>query len=122
MIPLFIGLTLVNLLMLGLTTALGYVVHRDPLRFSPYHQLAGVLATGRIDPEGVPALLVLPLFAVPVAAGVCDGMREAIQRHRVQHGLCPGCGYNLRASPGRCPECGEQPATALGAPTSQKSG
>ena len=45
MIALFIGLTLVNLLMLGVTTGLGYVVHRDPLRFSPYHQLAGVLAT-----------------------------------------------------------------------------
>ena len=45
MIPLFIGLTVFNLLMLGVTTGLGYVVHRDPLRFSPYHQLAGVLAT-----------------------------------------------------------------------------
>ena len=45
MIRLFIGLTLVNLLMLGVATALGYVVPRDPLRFSPYHQLAGVLAT-----------------------------------------------------------------------------
>lgn len=44
MIPLFLGLTLVNLLMLGLATALGYVVDRDPARWSPYHQLIGVLA------------------------------------------------------------------------------
>jgi hypothetical protein len=45
MIPLFLGLTLVNLLMLGTATALGYIVDRDPARWSPYHQLAGVLAT-----------------------------------------------------------------------------
>ena len=45
MIPLFVGLTLVNLLMLSVSTALGYVVHRDPLGWSSYHQLAGVLAT-----------------------------------------------------------------------------
>jgi hypothetical protein len=44
MIPLFLGLTLVNLLMLGVATALGYVVGRDPARWSPYHQLSGVLA------------------------------------------------------------------------------
>ena len=45
MIPLFIGLTLVNLLMLSAATWLGYVVGRDPDYWSPYHQLTGVLAT-----------------------------------------------------------------------------
>ncbi|MDB5295833.1 MAG: hypothetical protein JWO31_1816 [Phycisphaerales bacterium] len=58
------------------------------------------------------ALLRLPfwmaaaLFAGPPASYLRRA-RRAAARHSA--GLCPACGYDLRASPGLCPECGAEP-------------
>jgi hypothetical protein len=45
------------------------------------------------------------LTLVP-AAGFAAGLRSLRRRRVREAGLCPACGYDLRATPDRCPECG----------------
>jgi hypothetical protein len=56
------------------------------------------------------------LWPVVLASGVLPGLRARVlvrtiirrrrERARRSAGLCSSCGYDLRATPGKCPECG----------------
>ena len=52
----------------------------------------------------------VPLGFVLLVAMATPAIRALRWRRHVRRtgrGLCPSCGYDLRATPGRCPECGE---------------
>ena len=66
----------------------------------------------RFGPDRSIRELVLPSWVVCVASATpgaafwitTDRRRR---RTRARRGLCPACGYDMRATPDRCPECGD---------------
>jgi hypothetical protein len=51
--------------------------------------------------------LTLALLLLMYVYGKLGARREAQRQDAVRRGLCPTCGYDLRASRERCPECGK---------------
>jgi hypothetical protein len=69
--------------------------------------------TGRVRAEVLPGAPNAPVAAAGWVVYLClfvvtyrwvHGRRVRALRRRL--GLCPRCGYDVRATPGRCPECG----------------
>jgi hypothetical protein len=73
---------------------------------------AGLLADLRL-PSSAPLRLLARLLGtacLPLAIACARLLRrheDAVRRPTFDH--CPGCGYDLSATPARCPECGRVP-------------
>ncbi len=77
--------------------------------------LPGMMISVRVAPTRSPAPWViafnLPSWAVVAVLALAllvEAIRKSLQarRNRQRVGLCEGCGYDLRATPEKCPECG----------------
>ena len=84
----------------------------DVNRWLPYRHATFMGTSFAIVPHWVLAV---------AAAGVCIVVRPRRLRGPAP-GLCPACGYDLRATPDRCPECGHVPAGDAPPPPSDAPG
>jgi hypothetical protein len=63
----------------------------------------------------LPYWILVLLFAIAPALSARRVWLHRRARRRRRANACPACGYDLRASPERCPECGAMPARGAGA-------
>lgn len=98
---------------LWLWHCLGFVVRRDVYSTS-YTPATGIHWATTSDAVNV----VVPAWSAALATGLLPAVwitHRIRERRRRRIGCCRACGYDLRATPDRCPECGAVPATPVAA-------
>jgi len=92
---------------------LGFGVDRHTQKVGVGHWRGPTSGTSIVVPYWFVALLAMISAVMPA---VWVGRKISTAR-RVRMGHCLACGYDLRATPDRCPECGVIPEGAKGAAT-----
>lgn len=92
--------------------AFGFGVGRGSYRVGAPSNYRGQTVTAGTDES---YHVMAPAWAIVLVTGIWPAvwLRATLRtssRHR--RGLCPACGYDLRVTPDRCPECGAVPEPA----------
>jgi hypothetical protein len=83
--------------------------------FSLDHSVDGELdKNGEINDLGLEYKFFFSYWLLILIFAIAPGiwLFKRIRRSRIKPGHCAKCGYDLRATPYRCPECGALPAKA----------
>ena len=78
-------------------------------------QFMGIHLTRTANGHGLflPLWMIAVFTAIPPLLWIRHRRQEALLKRRSDAQLCPTCGYDLRANPARCPECGTVPVKAV---------